>query len=57
MLILRTSVHDTLRSTPALNTSGADTTEGCRIVAQSIWEAVADGKTAKGTVTKGQALE
>ena len=57
MLILTTSVYDTLRFIPALNITETDMTEGCRILEESVREVIAEGQTPKETATKGQALE
>lgn len=57
MLILTTSVYDTLRFIPALNITEADMSEGCRILEESIREVTAEGQRPKETPTKGQALE
>ncbi|KAL8991985.1 MAG: hypothetical protein Q9169_007470 [Polycauliona sp. 2 TL-2023] len=56
MLVLTTSIYDTLRFIPPLNISKEDMAEGCRIIKESI-EEVADGEEPVETGTKGQALE
>lgn len=56
MLILTTSIYDTLRFIPALNISKEDMAEAIKILKESI-EEVAEGASPKETPTKGQALE
>lgn len=56
MLILTTSIYDTLRFIPALNISKEDMAHGCQILKESI-EEVAAGEHPEETKTKGQALE
>ncbi|KAF1990194.1 hypothetical protein K402DRAFT_249724 [Aulographum hederae CBS 113979] len=56
MLVLTTSIYDTLRLIPPLNISKEDMAEGCRIIKEAIDE-VAAGEDPKETGTKGQALE
>ncbi|KAG0648920.1 Delta-aminovalerate aminotransferase [Hyphodiscus hymeniophilus] len=56
MLILTTSIYDTLRFIPPLNITKEDMAEGCRIIREAIDE-VAAGEHPPETKTKGQALE
>ena len=56
MLILTTSIYDTLRFIPPLNITKEDMAEGCRIIREAI-EEVAAGENPPETETKGQALE
>jgi 4-aminobutyrate aminotransferase len=56
MLILTTSIYDTLRFIPPLNITKDDMAEGCRIISEAIKE-VAAGEVPPETETKGQALE
>jgi len=56
MLLLTTSIYDTLRFIPALNISKEDMAKGCEIIREAI-EEVATGEDPKETGTKGQALE
>ncbi|KAK5071047.1 hypothetical protein LTS08_000319 [Lithohypha guttulata] len=56
MLILTTSIYDTLRFIPALNISKEDMAYGCQILKEAI-EEVAAGEDPQETQTKGQALE
>lgn len=57
MLILTTSIYDTLRFIPPLNISKEDMAKGCQILEESIREVVAEGAAPNETATKGQALE
>lgn len=56
MLVLTTSIYDTLRFIPPLNITKEDMAEGCRIITEAINE-VAAGEDPPETPTKGQALE
>ena len=56
MLVLTTSIYDTIRFMPPLNISKEDMAKGCRIIKEAIEEVVA-GESPSETVTKGQALE
>lgn len=56
MLILTTSVYDTLRFIPPLNITKEDMAEGCRILREAVQE-VAAGEQPQETPTKGQAPE
>lgn len=56
MLVLTTSIYDTLRFIPPLNITKEDMAEGCRIIQEAIDE-VAAGESPAETATKGQALE
>lgn len=56
MLVLTTSIYDTLRLIPALNISEEDMAKGCSILKQAI-EEVAAGADPATTGEKGQALE
>ncbi|KAK5100227.1 hypothetical protein LTR70_001785 [Exophiala xenobiotica] len=57
MLILTTSIYDTLRFIPALNITKEDMAKACQILKEAI-EEVAEGQgPQKETDTKGQALE
>jgi 4-aminobutyrate aminotransferase len=56
LLVLTTSIYDTLRFIPALNISQADMAKGCQIIKQAV-EEVAAGVKPSETRTKGQAPE
>lgn len=56
MLILTTSIYDTLRFIPPLNISKEDMAKGCQLLKEAIQE-VAAGEQPQETATKGQALE
>ncbi|KAL8797273.1 MAG: hypothetical protein Q9195_000426 [Heterodermia aff. obscurata] len=56
MLVLTTSIYDTIRFIPPLNISKEDMAKGCQIIEEAI-EEVAAGQDPKETGTKGQALE
>ncbi|KAF1346450.1 4-aminobutyrate aminotransferase [Delphinella strobiligena] len=56
MLVLTTSIYDTLRFIPPLNITKEDMAEGCRIIKEAI-EEVAAGEDPAETATKGQAPE
>ena len=56
MLVLTTSIYDTLRFIPPLNITKEDMAKGCRIIHEAIHE-VAAGENPPETLTKGQALE
>ena len=56
MLVLTTSIYDTIRFIPPLNISQEDMAKGCRIISEAI-EEVAAGEDPNETGTKGQALE
>ena len=56
MLVLTTSIYDTLRFIPPLNITKEDMTKGCQIIHEAIQE-VAAGEDPLETSTKGQALE
>ena len=56
MLVLTTSIYDTLRFIPPLNISKEDMAKGCQIIREAI-EEVAAGERPAETGTKGQALE
>ncbi|KAK4695984.1 hypothetical protein P7C71_g1859, partial [Lecanoromycetidae sp. Uapishka_2] len=56
MLVLTTSIYDTIRFIPPLNISKEDMAKGCQIIKQAIEEVAAGEKPAE-TGTKGQALE
>lgn len=56
MLVLTTSIHDTIRFIPPLNITKDDMDKGCRIIKQAI-EEVTEGTDQEETGTKGQALE
>ena len=56
MLVLTTSIYDTLRFIPPLNISKEDMAKGCRIIRDAI-EEVWRGEGVEETGTKGQALE
>ena len=56
MLVLTTSIYDTIRFIPPLNISEEDMAKGCRIIREAI-EEVAAGEDPVETGTKGQALE
>jgi 4-aminobutyrate aminotransferase len=55
MLILTTSIYDTLRFIPPLNITKEDMAKGCQIIKEAI-EEVAAGEDPPETPTKGQAL-
>lgn len=56
MLVLTTSIYDTLRFIPPLNISKEDMAKGLKIIREAI-EEVAAGEQPQETGTKGQALE
>lgn len=56
MLVLTTSIYDTLRFIPPLNISKEDMAKGCQIIKEAI-EEVAAGEDPVETSTKGQAPE
>jgi 4-aminobutyrate aminotransferase len=56
MLVLTTSIYDTLRLIPPLNITKEDMAKGCEIISEAIKE-VAAGESPAETGTKGQALE
>lgn len=56
MLVLTTSIYDTIRFIPPLNITKEDMAEGCAIIKAAI-EEVAGGEEVAQTGTKGQALE
>ncbi|KAI4144036.1 MAG: hypothetical protein L6R39_004342 [Caloplaca ligustica] len=56
MLVLTTSIYDTIRFIPPLNISKEDMERGCRIIREAI-EEVAAGERPEETRTRGQALE
>ena len=56
MLVLTTSIYDTIRFIPPLNITKEDMDKGCRIIKEAI-EEVAEGADPEETGTKGQALE
>jgi 4-aminobutyrate aminotransferase len=56
MLVLTTSIYDTLRFIPPLNITKEDMAKGCQIIKEAI-EEVAAGEQPNETATKGQALE
>ncbi|CAJ2513746.1 Uu.00g018650.m01.CDS01 [Anthostomella pinea] len=56
LLLLTTSIHDTIRFIPPLNISAEDMAKGCQIIKQAI-EEVAEGADPKETATRGQAPE
>lgn len=56
MLILTTSIYDTLRFIPPLNITKEDMAKGCQIIKEAI-EEVAAGEDPPETPTKGQASE
>ena len=56
LLVLTTSIYDTLRFIPPLNISKEDMARGCKIIHEAIQEVVA-GEYPRETSTKGQALE
>lgn len=56
MLVLTTSIYDTIRFIPPLNISKEDMAKGCQIIKEAIDE-VAAGEDPPETRTKGQALE
>ncbi|KAL8766891.1 MAG: hypothetical protein Q9209_006439 [Squamulea sp. 1 TL-2023] len=56
MLVLTTSIYDTIRFIPPLNITKEDMAKGCQIIKEAI-EEVAAGETPAETRTRGQALE
>ncbi|KAL8913214.1 MAG: hypothetical protein Q9171_001928 [Xanthocarpia ochracea] len=56
MLVLTTSIYDTLRFIPPLNITKEDMAKGCQIIKEAI-EEVAAGERPPETRTRGQALE
>lgn len=56
LLVLTTSIYDTIRFIPPLNISKEDMAKGCQIIKQAI-EEVAAGERPVETGTRGQALE
>ena len=56
MLVLTTSIYDTLRFIPPLNITKEDMAKGCKIITEAIEEVAAGEKPAE-TGTRGQALE
>ncbi|KAL8846002.1 MAG: hypothetical protein Q9221_008872 [Calogaya cf. arnoldii] len=56
MLVLTTSIYDTIRFIPPLNISKEDMEKGCRIIREAIAEVAAGEKPAE-TGMRGQALE
>ena len=56
MLVLTTSIYDTLRFIPPLNITKEDMAEGCKIIQEAINEVAAGDKPAE-TPTKGEAPE
>jgi 4-aminobutyrate aminotransferase len=56
LLVLTTSIYDTLRFIPPLNISKEDMAKGCQIIKEAI-EEVAAGEKPTETATEGQALE
>ncbi|SMQ51299.1 unnamed protein product [Zymoseptoria tritici ST99CH_3D7] len=56
LLLLTTSIHDTIRFIPPLNVSAEEMATGCRIIQQAIKE-VAEGADPEETGSRGQALE
>ncbi|GAB7354326.1 hypothetical protein MBLNU459_g4840t1 [Dothideomycetes sp. NU459] len=56
MLVLTTSIYDTLRFIPPLNITKEDMAEGCRIIKEAINEVAAGDKPSE-TATKGEAPE
>jgi 4-aminobutyrate aminotransferase len=56
MLVLTTSIYDTLRFIPPLNITKEDMAAGCKIITDAIKE-VAAGEDPVETSTKGQAPE
>lgn len=56
MLLLTTSIYDTIRFIPPLNISKEDMAKGCQIIKEAI-EAVAEGDDPQEAGMKGQALE
>ncbi len=56
MLLLTTSIYDTLRFIPPLNITKEDMAKGCQIIKEAI-EEVAAGEDPPERPTKGQALE
>ncbi|KAI4176768.1 MAG: hypothetical protein LQ346_007811 [Caloplaca aetnensis] len=56
MLVLTTSIYDTIRFIPPLNISKEDMAKGCQIIEEAI-EEVAVGERPAETGTRGQALE
>ena len=59
MLVLTTSIYDTLRFIPPLNISEEDMVHGCRVIGEAIEEVVVEGREGDvvETATRGQALE
>lgn len=57
MLVLTTSIYDTLRFLPPLNISKDDMQQGCSIIRQAIEEVAAGKEPMQETSTKGQAPE
>ncbi|KAG7007469.1 5-aminovalerate aminotransferase davT [Physcia stellaris] len=56
LLLLTTSIYDTIRFIPPLNISKEDMAKGCQIIKEAI-EEVAEGDDPQETGMKGQALE
>ncbi|KAL8786100.1 MAG: hypothetical protein Q9213_002963 [Squamulea squamosa] len=56
MLVLTTSIYDTIRFIPPLNITKDDMAKGCQIIKEAI-EEVAAGERPRETRTRGQALE
>ncbi len=56
MLVLTTSIYDTIRFIPPLNIAKEDMAKGCQIIKEAI-EEVAAGERTQETGTRGQALE
>ncbi|KAL8733739.1 MAG: hypothetical protein Q9166_001932 [cf. Caloplaca sp. 2 TL-2023] len=56
MLVLTTSIYDTIRFIPPLNITEDDMAKGCQIIKEAI-EEVASGERPTETGTRGQALE
>ena len=56
MLVLTTSIYDTIRFIPPLNITKEDMAKGCQIIREAIQD-VAEGVDPQETKTKGQALE
>lgn len=57
LLVLTTSIYDTLRFIPPLNISKEDMAKGCQIIKEAIHEVLAEGEDPPETPTKGQAPE
>ena len=57
LLVLTTSIYDTLRFIPPLNITKDDMAKGCQIIKEAIEEVIAAGENPPETPTKGQALE